>query len=55
MLKKKGTLIPIGGNEDKGIEDDEMYTLDFIDEGIVNLVSEFFDDWHLVVCGRATH
>lgn len=35
MLKKKGTLIPIGGNEDKGIEDDEMYTLDFIDEGIL--------------------
>ena len=35
MHKKKGTLIPIGGNEDKGIEDDEMYTLDFIDEGIL--------------------
>jgi cyanophycinase len=35
MLKKKGTLIPIGGNEDKGIEADEMYTLDFIDEGIL--------------------
>jgi cyanophycinase len=35
MYKKKGTLIPIGGNEDKGIEDDEMYTLDFIDEGIL--------------------
>ena len=35
MHKKKGTLIPIGGNEDKGIEADEMYTLDFIDEGIL--------------------
>lgn len=35
MQKNKGTLIPIGGNEDKGIEDDEMYTLDFIDEGIL--------------------
>ncbi len=35
MRKKKGTLIPIGGNEDKGIEADEMYTLDFIDEGIL--------------------
>ena len=23
MLKNKGTLIPIGGNEDKGIEDNE--------------------------------
>ncbi len=35
MHKKKGTLIPIGGNEDKGIEADEMYTLEFIDEGIL--------------------
>lgn len=38
MQKNKGTLIPIGGNEDKGIEDDEMYTLDFIDEGILSHV-----------------
>ncbi len=35
MQKIKGTLIPIGGNEDKGIEGDEMYTLEFIDEGIL--------------------
>ncbi|WP_040279243.1 cyanophycinase [Psychroserpens damuponensis] len=35
MLKNKGTLIPIGGNEDKGIEDNEQYTLEFIDEGIL--------------------
>jgi len=35
MQKAKGILIPIGGNEDKGIEADEMYTLDFIDEGIL--------------------
>ncbi|MDG5490760.1 cyanophycinase [Psychroserpens sp. SPM9] len=35
MQKIKGTLIPIGGNEDKGIEDNEMYTLEFIDEGIL--------------------
>ncbi len=35
MQKIKGTLIPIGGNEDKGIEDDEMYTQDFIEEGIL--------------------
>ncbi|PTX63872.1 cyanophycinase [Kordia periserrulae] len=35
MQQIKGTLIPIGGNEDKGIEEDEMYTLDFIDEGIL--------------------
>ncbi|BAO75169.1 cyanophycinase [Winogradskyella sp. PG-2] len=35
MQKIKGTLIPIGGNEDKGIEADELYTLEFIDEGIL--------------------
>ena len=35
MQKVKGTLIPVGGNEDKGIEADEMYTLEFIDEGIL--------------------
>lgn len=31
----KGTLIPIGGNEDKGSETNEFYTQDFIDEGIL--------------------
>ena len=31
----KGTLIPIGGNEDKGIEENEQYTLEFIDDGIL--------------------
>ena len=31
----KGTLIPIGGNEDKGIEANENYTLEFIEEGIL--------------------
>jgi len=35
MLTNKGTLIPIGGNEDKGIEASEQYTLEFIDEGIL--------------------
>ncbi|MGS2727447.1 cyanophycinase [Psychroserpens sp. BH13MA-6] len=35
MQKAKGTLIPIGGNEDKGIEDNEQYTLEFIEEGIL--------------------
>ena len=35
MQKIKGTLIPIGGNEDKGIEESEIYTLEFIDEGIL--------------------
>lgn len=33
--KIKGTLIPIGGNEDKGIEENEKYTLEFIQEGIL--------------------
>ena len=35
MLTNKGTLIPIGGNEDKGTEENEQYTLEFIDEGIL--------------------
>ena len=35
MLTNKGTLIPIGWNEDKGIEENEQYTLEFIDEGIL--------------------
>jgi cyanophycinase len=35
MHQIKGTLIPIGGNEDKGIEENELYTLEFIDEGIL--------------------
>jgi cyanophycinase len=40
MQNAKGTLIPIGGNEDKGIEADEMYTLEFIEEGILYHVVE---------------
>ena len=37
----KGTLIPIGGNEDKGFEDDEIHRLDYIEEGILyHVVSE---------------
>ena len=36
----KGTLIPIGGNEDKGFEDDEIHRLDYIDEGILAYVVE---------------
>jgi len=35
MQKAKGTLIPIGGNEDKGIEQHEKYSLEFIEEGIL--------------------
>lgn len=34
----EGVLIPIGGNEDKGVGDNEMYTLEFIDEGILSHV-----------------
>lgn len=34
----KGILIPIGGNEDKGIEKNEMYTLEFIQNGILQHV-----------------
>lgn len=35
MQQVMGTLIPIGGNEDKGITKNEMYTLEFIEEGIL--------------------
>jgi cyanophycinase len=35
MPQVKGTLIPIGGNEDKGITENEMHTLEFIDDGIL--------------------
>jgi len=35
MQNAKGTLIPIGGNEDKGFNKNEKYTLEFIDEGIL--------------------
>ncbi len=34
----KGTLIPIGGNEDKGLETSEIYTLEFIEDGILSHV-----------------
>jgi cyanophycinase len=34
----KGTLIAIGGNEDKGGESSENYTLDYINEGILSHV-----------------
>ena len=34
----KGTLIPIGGNEDKGSGPNEMYTLQFVEEGILSSV-----------------
>ncbi|MDO1501853.1 cyanophycinase [Winogradskyella maritima] len=40
MKSNKGILIPIGGNEDKGIEADEMYTLDFVTEGILYRIVE---------------
>lgn len=38
MQNAKGTLIPIGGNEDKGLNENEKYTLEFIDEGILSHV-----------------
>jgi cyanophycinase len=37
-MSVKGTLIPIGGNEDKGIEISEIYHLEFIQEGILSRV-----------------
>lgn len=35
MSIPKGTLIPIGGNEDKGVELNEQYSMEFISEGIL--------------------
>jgi cyanophycinase len=37
-MSAKGTLIPIGGNEDKGIEISEIYHLEFILDGILSRV-----------------
>ncbi len=34
----KGVLIPIGGNEDKGLELSENYTLDFVEDSILSHV-----------------
>ncbi len=34
----KGTLIPIGGNEDKGIQNEEQFSLEFIEDGILSRV-----------------
>ena len=34
-MGKKGTLIPIGGNEDKGMNTDETHSLEFVHEGIL--------------------
>jgi len=37
-MNVKGTLIPIGGNEDKGIDEHEMFHIEFIEEGILSRV-----------------
>jgi cyanophycinase len=37
-MEVKGTLIPIGGNEDKGNGKSERYTLEYIEEGILSRV-----------------
>ena len=37
-MSANGTLIPIGGNEDKGIDEHEVYHLEFIEEGILSRV-----------------
>lgn len=38
MNLNKGILIPVGGNEDKGNDDNDRHTLDFIGEGILHRV-----------------
>jgi len=37
-VNPKGILIPIGGNEDKGLEPNELYTMDFVQDGILSHV-----------------
>ncbi len=37
-MRLRGTLIPIGGNEDKGLDQEEGYTLNFVKEGILSHV-----------------
>ena len=37
-MSAKGTLIPIGGNEDKGNDKHEVYNLEYIEEGILSRV-----------------
>ena len=37
-MTKRGILIPIGGNEDKGPDVNEVYSLDFVKEGILSRV-----------------
>ena len=37
-MKFKGILIPIGGNEDKGIGKNESHTMDFVKDGILSRV-----------------
>lgn len=37
-MNAKGTLIPVGGNEDKGVEENEIYHLEFIQEGILSRI-----------------
>ena len=37
-MSVKGTLIPIGGNEDKGNGENERYTLEYIQKGILSRV-----------------
>ena len=51
-----GTLIPIGGNEDKGNELSENYTLDFIEDGILsNVLKEAGgDDSNIIVIPTAS-
>src|SRR5690606_273745 len=38
FMSVKGTLIPIGGNEDKGNGENERYTLEYIQQGILSRI-----------------
>lgn len=55
-LQIKGTLIPIGGNEDKGVVEDDFNILDYIEEGILSHVVKEAGgpDAHIVVIPTAS-
>ncbi len=46
----KGILIPIGGNEDKGVERKDGYSLDFVKDGILSRVVKESGGIHAKIC-----
>jgi hypothetical protein len=38
VMEYKGILIPVGGNEDKGLGSKDFFSLDFITDGILSRI-----------------